>query len=228
MKFTRRIVLTLVAMGLILSIPLLTVGAEKNAKDIYYDSAITNTAATPDEANLGAKFWIEINEGNAFYPVLTSHDFRSGDRFVFKLQPNMKCYVYVFHEGSSGRKGVLFPTRDTGTNNLVGKNRIIKIPTTNTFAMDNRPGEEKLFVVLSQKKLSRFDSIYTNTTNFQGEGFYMISDTESRDLGDFMKAQSKDIIYQADNNASSPAGYAVTPESGVNGVLVYEIILKHR
>lgn len=223
MKCAKKVLVALAVMGLILSLPLLVVGAE-TAKDIYY---VSEDEAQPGNVNLGVKFWIELKDGNTFQPVLTSHDFRSGDKFIFKVQPNMECYVYIFHEGSSGNRAVLFPTKETGTENLVKANRILTVPTTNYFAMDKTPGKEKLYVVLSLAKIETFESLSTNTINYEGTGFYILTVSETRDLNDLMKTSTKDIVYCDDSDEFSPASYVVNPTTD-DSVLVHEVTLKHK
>lgn len=88
--------------------------------------------------------------------------FRSGDRIKLKVQSNDSGFLYIVHQGSSGAWEVLFPSAEfkQGSNELVA-NQSVMIPAGDEmdFEFDEKPGLERIFIVLSTVREQNLDSL---------------------------------------------------------------------
>ncbi len=132
----------------------------------------------------GLKFHIVMDDGGKERLVPTTYPFRSGDRFTFSFEINRNTNVYVInrtqvssfesvaagyqpkriHRGTRlGEPRLLFPTSRAGSDNRLASNRAHAVPTRGHFVMDNESGIEKLYVVISDRRLDFSDFFYTDT-----------------------------------------------------------------
>ena len=78
--------------------------------------------------------------------------FRSGDGMRVSIEPNDDAYLYIVNKGSSGTWSLLFPSPEiNGGSNRVQAHQKIEIPSSGQFTFVDEPGEERLFVVLSDR-----------------------------------------------------------------------------
>jgi hypothetical protein len=78
--------------------------------------------------------------------------FRSGDRLKISIESNDGAYLYIVQQGSSKAWNLLFPNEDTGHgDNRVERGRSVTVPAGGRFTFDDRPGTERLFIVLSRQ-----------------------------------------------------------------------------
>jgi hypothetical protein len=79
------------------------------------------------------------------------HNFRKGDCVAVNLEANRSGYLYVLAKQSSGDWEPLFPTPGaTGESNRIDPGQVIRAPRRGCFEIDDPPGSETLFVVLSR------------------------------------------------------------------------------
>jgi hypothetical protein len=144
-------------------------------KGIWLDNAAT--------ARPAVKFSVQLDRDGERRVVAADYMFRSDDRMKFQFELNRRSYIYVLlhsvsAEGAeaeryAGTRGIevireqdrkakgadsyqlLFPTAESGMNNLVAAHTVKSMPTAETafFRMDRKPGMEKLFVVVSATPL---------------------------------------------------------------------------
>lgn len=95
-------------------------------------------------------------------------EFHTGDKVRLSFESNTDAYLYVVQQGTSGLWTTLFPDRSINDGqNRIQKGKEYKIPSDNWFEFDDRPGTERLFVLLTAVPLERipgFDRPVTQTT----------------------------------------------------------------
>ena len=77
--------------------------------------------------------------------------FRSGDRVRVSIELNQPAYLYIVQHGSSGRWSTLFPSPNSAANNRIDARQPYSVPgaSGSGFGFDERPGEERLFLIVS-------------------------------------------------------------------------------
>lgn len=183
--FTRRALVSMAAAML--------VGAQTanldiaQAKGIFRDggsSANNGSANPPATARAAVKFDVLLMQDGEWRPVSARYEFRSGDKFKFRLQSNRDGYIYLLNRTFNGdnvtelaAKGIervrtedsqrrpegatyrlLYPLKNDG--NKVKANHWVVLPGADSFNMDNRPGVEKLYIIVSSQPMrwdNRFD-----------------------------------------------------------------------
>jgi hypothetical protein len=89
--------------------------------------------------------------GDRGQPVAPDRNFRKGDCVAVELEANRSGYLYVLSKQSSGDWVPLFPTRElSDQSNRIDPGAIVRIPKRACFEIDDPPGQETLFVVLSR------------------------------------------------------------------------------
>jgi hypothetical protein len=104
--------------------------------------------------NLGVRYNVlQVNQANNERRAVAADTvFKQGDCVAVRLQPNRAGFVYVFHQGSSGKWSALLPSAEmTDESNQLKAFQVAEIPQKYCFEFDDKPGEEKLFVVLTEK-----------------------------------------------------------------------------
>ena len=102
----------------------------------------------------GMSYWIELNRGGKIYRCNNKMAFKSGDSIRFHIIPDTAGYAYiVMKEGSSGKKTILFPSKDTGTKNYLAAKTDYPLPK-DWLTFDNTPGIEKMSLLFSSTKIA--------------------------------------------------------------------------
>ncbi|CAN5248475.1 hypothetical protein BH11CYA1_BH11CYA1_35100 [soil metagenome] len=105
-------------------------------------------------ASSGMSYWIELNRGGKIYRCNNKMAFKSGDSIRFHIIPDSAGYAYiVMKEGSSGKKTILFPSKDTGTKNYLAAKTDYPLPK-DWLTFDNNPGIEKMSLLFSTTKIA--------------------------------------------------------------------------
>lgn len=99
-------------------------------------------------------YWIELNRNGTTYRCNNKMAFKSGDMIRFHLIPESDGYAYlVMKAGTAGDSDVLFPNKETGTQNYLKKGQDYPIPSNAWLEFDNNPGTELLGLVFGQEKV---------------------------------------------------------------------------
>lgn len=86
--------------------------------------------------------------------------FHAGDRIQLSVEVNDAGCLYVIHQGSSGAWKPMFPSAQVEDgNNRVQARRTYILPPGSRFVFDERPGEERLFVVLSREPVADLEKL---------------------------------------------------------------------
>ncbi len=134
----------------------------------------------------GLKFHVVMDDGGKGRLVPTTYPFHTGDRFTFSFEINRNTYIYVINrtvESTSApvaagyhakrikpatrlsEPHLLFPTAAAGNNNRLASNAGHKVPSPGRghFIMDHESGTEKLYVVISDRRLDFSDFFNAKT-----------------------------------------------------------------
>ncbi len=127
-------------------------------------------AVTPDGtpvrkvANLGVRYNVmkvnPVTGDMAAVPVDTN--FKKGECVSIRMSPNRGGFLYVFNQATSGKWQPLIPSEELADEpSTVRPYQVITIPSQNCFEMDDPPGEERLFVMITEKAedIKNFDDM---------------------------------------------------------------------
>lgn len=121
-----------------------------NAKGLFLEQLESPTG----KINTGLKYWILLNEKGKLRSVNNLHLFKSGDKIRFKMLPNINGFAYVaMLEGSSGKSKLLFPLSEKNKGQVLA-GKLYTIPEKGYFQFDQKPGLEKLRLVISRQPQS--------------------------------------------------------------------------
>lgn len=115
------------------------------------------TGSTPkiQADGAGIAYWIELYRDGKIYRCNNKLAFKSGDAIRFHVIPQTDGYAYiVMKESSSGKKAVLFPSKESGTNNFLNADTDYPLPYSEWLTFDNTPGIEKVSLMFSRHKVA--------------------------------------------------------------------------
>lgn len=110
-------------------------------------------AAALGALHLGLRYKLLLvgARGDPGQPVDPDRNFRKGDCVAIELEANRSGYLYVLSKQSSGDWVPLFPTPElSDQTNRIDPGQIVRTPKHACFEIDDPPGTETLFVVLSR------------------------------------------------------------------------------
>ena len=163
-------ILAVTALLMLPAVASLATAAEPlTAKGIYHDADRFQRS--------GLKFRIVLDDGGKARRVPSTYPFHTGDRFTFSFEINRNTHIYVInrtqtsapapvsagyqakriHRTRLGEPRLLFPTSQAGSNNRLASNADHKVPSRGHFVMDQESGIEKLYVVISDRRLDFSD-----------------------------------------------------------------------
>ena len=225
--------------------------------DMAYLLAAYNGISNPNQIHVGQNILVPIPKiglqykieimrpvagGCEIAEVNDNYAFRSGDKFRLRLRSNVNGYVYIFNEGTSQRKYMIFPDpRISGGQNYLTAFREYTVPSAGWFQFDNQPGTERMIFVQSLKPIQQFGA-------FMGSGYMNVPAGQifalpltqpqwqvvSNRLQKVKKA-SRDIVLAYDQgptdtvNPNVPqSGFILQTMSQPDDLFLAEILLIHR
>ncbi len=200
--------------------------------------------------HLGLRYTLLLvrSRGDRGQPVDSERNFRKGDCVALELEANRSGYLYVLSKQSNGDWVPLFPTPElTDQSNRIDPGQIVRTPKRACFEIDDPPGTETLFVVLSRDPRD----IYELSEGIQGApgptqlasagrinsamdriaGQYGTRDLPFTEIAKPMaKAASaqKAAAKPADNGDVEPAVYVVNGSRKPASTLVTKVEISHR
>jgi len=111
------------------------------------------TTPAAGAVHLGLRYTLLLvtARGSRGLPVAPDRNFRKGDCVAIELEANRSGYLYVLSKQSSGDWVPLFPTPELADqSNRIDPGQIVRTPNRGCFEIDDPPGAETLFVVLSR------------------------------------------------------------------------------
>jgi hypothetical protein len=192
--------------------------------------ALRSASAAADlkpAANLGVRYNIlkVIAKTNQRTEVSPDTVFHEKDCAAVRIQPNRGGFLYVFSEGSSGQWQAMIPSPETaGDANVVQPYTLHDVPEKYCFEMDDRPGTERLLIVVTDKPedVMKLNDALKQTANLA-----------ARDLQPFTSSlQGRDLkITRVGNQPAAGEApystYLVHGAATTSDRLVLEIKLKH-
>jgi len=137
--------------------------APTGARDLFYfgtapkddlppirkSAAVTNA---PAAAHLGLRYSVLLaNANGSWQPVDPDRSFRKGECLAMDLESNRSGYLYVLARQSDGAWMPLFPAAAAPSgSNRIDPGQRIRTPKGSCFEIEDPPGTENLFVVLSR------------------------------------------------------------------------------
>ena len=100
---------------------------------------------------------LEKRVGKSAQQTSSQHVFATGDFVRFRFQSSFDGYLYVMDQSTSGKYVVLFPAPGSSNSNQVVRNKEYLIPGSSGswFRVDNPPGYEKIFFLISPTELEK-------------------------------------------------------------------------
>ena len=214
-----------------------------------------------EKREIGVRFDVMLLRGSERHPVPTSYEFVSGDKMLFQFTVNRDAYVYVLTrtipgdgigvQRFAGSKGIevllvedvkaerpvgeyrlLFPLRKTGLQNKLMADKVQTIPGNGArFTMDEEPGIEKLYIVLSPEPIDmgKYFDIATGRMMRPAANDNSVDRAVVSDLGHQMLEWSKNgetAIPEPGTKGITVEGYGVSANSARPALV--EIDLRHR
>lgn len=104
---------------------------------------------------------------NQYTEVQPDTVFHSGDHIRLSLLSNQPGYLYVIQQGSSGTWSPIYPPHNSGadSNKMIAGQLEIVPGGSRSFAFDQRPGDEKLYVLLSRTPVEDIDNVIRNLSS---------------------------------------------------------------
>ena len=133
---------------------------------VHQAAAKPAAAATPNPAaalrtiHLGIRYNVLLvkSHGDRGVPVAADGSFHKGDCVAVELAANRSGYLYVLSKQSSGDWIPLFPTPELADqSNRIDPGQVVRTPKRDCFEIDDPPGTETLFIVLSRDPRDIFE-----------------------------------------------------------------------
>lgn len=101
--------------------------------------------------HLGIRYNLVLVQGQSETPVDPERNFKKGECVAVRLEANRSGYLYVLARESSGDWSPLFPTPELADqSNRLDPGQTVRTPSKGCFEIDDPPGTETLFLVLSR------------------------------------------------------------------------------
>ena len=172
-------------------------------------------------SKLGVSYFVRLQaKDGSSKNVLTSRQFKSGERFQLGLKVAGPTYVYVLNEDNAGHSIVLYP--QPGQDPFINAMGTVFLPGKGSFEFDAEPGIEQLTVLLSKSKLEQ------PIAYLQGGKPDYVSDASSQAAP---VLASKGVVFNDDptpTDGNRVASYVVKPMTAAGDVLNLKIKLVHK
>jgi hypothetical protein len=125
-------------------------------------SAVPIVPVSMAAMHLGLRYNLVLVDENSgrTQPAASDRIFRAGECFALDIESNRAGFLYVLAKQSSGSWHPLLPSREkdmaTESNTIMAGTKV-RIPLKHCFAIEDPPGVETLFVVLSREPRDTFD-----------------------------------------------------------------------
>jgi hypothetical protein len=220
------------------------VGVVKQRRDTTLeDGATIQTVSTLPPLALRYSI-LKRNESDEYLEVDPETVFRAGDRIRVSVQANDSAYLYIVQKGSSNSWDLLFPNEDTEHgSNRIERNRQYVIPSGARFTFDDRPGTERLFIVVSRQPQEDMESLIYSLSKPVSEESKpstpkaLLAQARPIDDGLIGRLRSqmlaRDLVFEkVDESKPGPkketAMYVATQDESPNARLVVDLSLNHR
>lgn len=147
---------------------------------------------------IAMKATVEMTRDGKTSTVLPTEDFKSGDKVRLIFSSNKDGHIYWLAKGTSGEYQVLFPTKKTGMDNSVQRNKEYTVPVKGAWKFDDKKGTETLVAVLSPKPLDNLDKAVQLSDSGDRKG---ASDIVSEVVdGHEKKRATRDLVFEEEDD----------------------------
>lgn len=221
-------------------------GDKLDARDMFYAAGQSNptasSTATQGAANagvnkgpLGLRYTLlKALPGGGQMEVLPDTAFKAHDSIRLSIESNKPGYLYIILQGSSGSWTSLYG--EGGPQHLIqpGKEYIIPPPPA-SFEFDEHAGQERLFVLLSEKQVQDFESLVVEAQSKDSDKGAPAADTSINDVISAIKLVDRDLVFTK-TSKDAPASGARKQETAMYVVnksadgsrIVVDLVLKHK
>jgi hypothetical protein len=168
-------------------------------------------------------------EDGTYQEISPDAVFHAGDQIRLSLMSNQDGYLYVIEQGSSGRWVPLYPANSAApeSNKLVpGKEYIV--PGSGAWRFTGKPGQEKLFVMLSRAPETNLEETIASLKSHQeGLNDQLVAELRS-------EVQSRDLVFTSGDDTQSAQGdkanYVVNKATNQtqDPHVVVDVVLSHK
>ncbi len=128
----------------------LSVGEKDKLPPVRRTAAAVKTS-TMGAVHLGLRYNLLLIRGKNAEAIPADRVLRKGDCFAIEFSSNRSGYLYVLAKQSSGTWMPLLPSPEMkDETNVIDPGRKVRVPAGYCFAIEDPPGTENLFVVLSR------------------------------------------------------------------------------
>lgn len=179
-------------------------GKRRTTRDLVFEDdenvspTIEDTpAASIDGDTIAMKATVEMTRDGKTSTVLPTEDFKSGDKVRLIFSANKDGHIYWLAKGTSGDYQVLFPTKKTGMDNSIQRNREYTVPAKGAWKFDTQKGTETLVAILSPKPLDNLDKAVQLSSSGDKEGASRIVSEVIN--GHEKKRTTRDLVFEEDD-----------------------------
>src|SRR5271165_701435 len=228
------------------SVPATAVQTGKlDARDMFYAAGPSKSAAstaspdTPTHSSsvgpLGLRYTLlKALPGGGQVEVLPDTAFKAHDSIRLSIESNKPGYLYIILQGSSGTWTSLYGEGGAQHQIQPGKEYIIPPPPA-SFEFDEHAGQERLFVLLSEKQVQDFESLIVEAKSKDTGNGAPAADNSINDVISAIKLVDRDLVFTKATK-DTPASGAKKQETAMYVVnkspdgsrIVVDLILKHK
>ncbi len=189
------------------------------------------------------KLVLERLDDKTWKPVDPGLVLNSGDKVRFRMESNLKGFLYVMNYDSSGKYSVLFPSAELGSDNQIKPGQVRHIPREeDVFRIAGPAGQEVIYWVVSPVSLPGYGTPPTaprtplqlsprcDDTLLRARGECIDSTAGARGIdveGDLPtpikpKSRPSDLVFLREDNQS-----VVATKDGSSAPIVYEFRISH-
>ena len=186
------------------------------------------------QPNMGIRYRVFQRLPNCEVATVDSKSvFRSGDEIRFSVEANTEGYLYILNYGTSNTWRYLFPhARINNGDNSIKAAVEYTLPPTEWLKLDATPGEERVVVILSKRKIDPLQDAILRQR--QQAAAPLLGRDLILELTDRIQLRSRDLVFEEEpapmplqnvSLAQVQNTYVVNPKP--DSYLITEISLKH-
>ncbi len=215
-----------------------------DARDMFYAAGQSKPAApstaTQDPANaskgpLGLRYTLlKALPGGGQVEVLPDTAFKAHDSIRLSIESNKPGYLYIILQGSTGTWTSLYGESGPQHQIQPGKEYLIPAPPA-SFEFDEHAGQERLFVLLSEKQVQDFESLVVEAQSKDAEKGAPAAANSIDDVISAIKLVDRDLVFTKTTKDAPATGarkqetamYVVNKSADGSRIMV-DLVLKHK
>ncbi len=181
-------------------------------------------------APLGLRYAVlkKLDDGT-YQEISPEAVFHAGDQIRLSLMSNQNGYLYVIEQGSSGRWVPLYPGNSAAAeSNKLAPGKEYIVPGSGAWRFTGKPGQEKLFVMLSRAPETNLEETIASLKSHQdGLNDQLVAQLRS-------EVQSRDLVFTSGDDTQSAQGdkanYVINKATNQtqDPHVVVDVVLSHK